>query len=349
MKVLVLTVGHANVASTQYRFGQFEAGLRARGIHLSLRPAAGFNAWDDVASQDLVIVQKRLMRSSWVKRLRKHARCLVFDTDDAIWEPHGKPHSWWTQVRTRHRLRAITRAANLCTVPNEHLASYLRPDARRVELIPMALDEAIWYPATDRAPGTLRIGWAGAPPNLTYLARLGDILREIQSCRPGIEVVVYCGKAPDWGNGLKFTHHPFVPGTEADIVRSFDIGLLPLPDDDFAAGKSPIKALQYAACGIPCIASPVGATCELVRDGETGLTAVSSEDWKKALLHLIDDAGERHRLGQAARLCFLQYYTREKVQDRLIICWLSLMMRMPDQSMPSDNHSTNISHRPNPH
>jgi glycosyltransferase involved in cell wall biosynthesis len=321
MNILVLTVGDAHVASTQYRFGQFEAGLRAAGIQLKLTPAHGFNAWDEAASHDLVIVQKRLMRASWVKRLRKHARCLVFDTDDAIWEPHGKPHSWWTQTRTRHRLRAITRAADLCTVPNEHLASHLRPDARRVELVPMALDEAIWHPPAERPPGPLRIGWAGAPPNLAYLTRLGGVLREIQSCRPGTEVVVYCGESPDWGDAVKFTHHPYLPGTEADIVRTFDIGLLPLPDDAFAAGKSPIKALQYAACGIPCIASPVGATCETVRNRETGLTAATDGDWKNALLHLIDDAGERQRLGQAAMRGFLENHTRAKAQERLLACW----------------------------
>jgi hypothetical protein len=335
MKILVLTFGDAHVASTQYRFGQFEEGLLAAGIHLKLTPASSFNAWDEAACHDLVIVQKRLMRASWVNRLRKHARCLVFDTDDAIWEPHGKPHSWWTQVRTKHRLRTITRAADLCTVPNEHLAAHLRQYARRVELVPMALDEAFWHPPAERPPGPLRIGWAGAPPNLAYLTRLGGVLREIQSCRTGTEIIVYCGQSPDWGDAVKFTPHPYLPGTEADIVRTFDIGLLPLPDDAFAAGKSPIKALQYAACGIPCIASPVGATCETVRDGENGLTAVTDEDWKNALLHLIDDGGERQRLGQAAMRDFLQNNTRAKVQGRLVACWRMVTTDDADGGLPS--------------
>jgi glycosyltransferase involved in cell wall biosynthesis len=93
--------------------------------------------------------------------------------------------------------------------------------------------------------------------------------------------------------------------------------------------------LQYAACGIPCIASPVGATCETVRDGENGLTAVTDEDWKNALLHLIDDGGERQRLGQAAMRDFLQNNTRAKVQGRLVACWRMVTTDDADGGLPS--------------
>jgi glycosyltransferase involved in cell wall biosynthesis len=325
MKALVLTVGDAHVASTQYRFGQFSESLRDAGVEMVMLPASGFTDWKLAATMDIVVVQKRLMRASWVSQLRKNARRLVFDTDDAIWHPHGKPHSWWTRLRTMRRLKAICGAADLCTVPNDHLAAFLRPLARRVEVIPMALDESQWFPASCRRPGPLRIGWAGAPPNLTYLARLGEVLADIRREHPQTEVHVYCGQRPDFGSGVRFTHIPFAPGTEAEAVRNFDIGLLPLPDDDFAAGKSPIKALQYAACAVPCIASPVGATRETVRDGETGLTAASPAEWARAIATLADDEPLRRRLGEHARSDFLAHHTRAAVQRRLLDCWHALV------------------------
>ncbi len=324
MKTLVLTVGDALVASTRYRFGQFEPGLREAGVEMLMRPASGFGDWKLAAACDLVVVQKRLMRPSWVAKLRRHARRLIFDTDDAIWEPHGKAHSWLTRLRTRRRLRAIAGAADLCTVPNEHLAAHLRPLARRVEIVSMALDETIWHPPAARRPGPLRIGWAGAPPNLSYLARLADAIADLQRTHPEIEWLVYCGQRPDFGNGLRFTHHPFEPGTEADVVRDFDIGLLPLPDDAFAAGKSPIKALQYAACAVPCIASPVGATRETVRPHETGLTASDSAEWTAAIVTLAQDATLRQQLGETARCRFIARHTRQAVQQRMLDCWHSL-------------------------
>lgn len=325
VNILVLTVSAPPfVASTQFRFEQFQKPLREKGISLTLVPANEPSVWPDLTAYDLVIVQKRLMRTSRVKRVRKAAKKLIFDTDDAIWEPHGKKHSLWTRIRTHARVKAIAGAADACTVPNEHLAAHLRGISGNVGWIPMALDENLWHPPAERLSGPLRIGWAGAPPNLTYLTELSDALHEVQALRPGTEIIIYCGKLPEWKKAVESIHHPFSPGTEAEVVRTFDIGLLPLPDDPFAAGKSPIKALQYAACGVPCIASPVGATREIVKNGMTGLTATTPAEWREAMLRLIDDAEERKKLGEAARRMFLENHTRAQVQERMIAFWKSV-------------------------
>lgn len=322
LKIAALTVGdHLQIASTQYRLGQFAEALESEGIALEFFPAHQWKKWPDFLNYDLVIVQKRLLKLSLVRRIRKAAKRMIYDTDDAIWEPHGRKHSWWTRVRTNARLKAVVKAADICTVPNRHLADVLEKDARQVKLIPMALDETVWFPAAQRANGPIRIGWAGAPPNLLYLTKLSEVLHGIQERHPEIEVVIYCGEKPEWPHPVKMTYHPYTPGTEAEVVRTFDIGLLPLPEDAFAAGKSPIKALQYAACGIPCVAAPVGATQEIVQDGVTGLTAQTPSQWEEALERLIADASERQRLGNAAREMFEKNHTRSQVQARLVECW----------------------------
>ena len=327
MKVLALTVGHQNVASTQYRLVQFVNSLRGEGIRLDLTEAKTFRAYEKLPKYDLVIVQKRLMPRAWVRRIRKGAVKLIFDTDDAIWEPHGRKHFWWTRFRTHGRLRAIAYAADVCTVPNEHLANALRPLAKKVELVPMALDDSQWKPATMRKPGPIRIGWAGAPPNLTYLSWLGDVLYEVQMLRPEVELIVYCGVAPTWNLPVKVTHHPYLAGTEVGVVQTFDIGLLPLPNNAFAAGKSPIKALQYAACGVPCIASPVGATREIVRNGVTGMTATTHDEWKSALLSLIDSAELRKSMGAAAFAHFTKFHSHASVQTQMKACWGNIVAK----------------------
>lgn len=309
------------MASTQYRLEQFREGVGERGVDLTMIPAAGFSNWRMLRDYDLVIVQKKLLRGGAVKRVRRNARVLVYDTDDAIWEPHGRRHFWLTRLRTDWRVRAIVKAADLCTVANEHLARVMRAWSGNVQVVPMALDGRLWYPAAQRAGGPIRIGWAGAPPNLTYLLGVENALVEVQRRRPEVEIVVYCGQPQSWTMPVRSRHVPFQAGTEPDVVRDFDIGLLPLPDNPFAAGKSPIKGLQYAACGIPCVASPVGATIEIVRDGETGLHARSTEEWVNALCRLIDDREERARMGTNARRMFVELHDRESVSARLLALW----------------------------
>lgn len=321
MNILILTVGDFDVASTRYRLGQFKSGMAEQGVSLTFLRADQFCEWITLSNYDLVILQKRLMRVSWVRRLRANCRRLIYDVDDAIWEPHGKPHSWWTRVRTNYRLRATASAADACTAPNKVLADHLRPYAKRVDWIPMALDGQTWFPSETRRPGPLRVGWAGAPPNLSYLKELSQVLHEIQNLRPTVEVIIYCGNPPEWTHPVRSTYHPYSPGTEPAVVRSFDIGLLPLPSDAFAAGKSPIKAIQYAACAVPCIASPVGATCELVENGVTGITPASLNEWRDALLHLIDDEVLRRKMGSAARERFLRFHSKETCQTLMMECW----------------------------
>jgi glycosyltransferase involved in cell wall biosynthesis len=214
-------------------------------------------------------------------------------------------------------VRAITRAADMCMVANEYLAAVLRKWNEQIDVVPMALDGTTWHPPAERLPGPVVLGWSGAPPNLIYLRQLSHSLAEVQRLRPGVEIVVYSGTAPAWDAPVRARHVPFAPGTEADVVRGFDIGLLPLPDNAFAAGKSPIKALQYAACAIPCVAFPVGATTEIVREGETGLLARNADEWTRALCRLIDDRAERRRLGENARAFFLARHEHAAVARRL--------------------------------
>jgi glycosyltransferase involved in cell wall biosynthesis len=76
---------------------------------------------------------------------------------------------------------------------------------------------------------------------------------------------------------------------------------MPLPDDDWARGKSGYKLIQYMAMGRPAVASAIGANRQIILQGETGFLAETKEDWLSALRRLRDDAGLRAQMGAAAR------------------------------------------------
>jgi glycosyltransferase involved in cell wall biosynthesis len=87
-------------------------------------------------------------------------------------------------------------------------------------------------------------------------------------------------------------------------VRTFDIGLLPLPDDPFAAAKSPIKGLQYMASGVATIASPRAAVREMFAHGETARFASTMDEWAEAIVALVQVRDRRRKLSAAARKRF---------------------------------------------
>jgi hypothetical protein len=215
MRVLTLNFGGPECASTHYRILQFIAPLRAAGIEVQAVPAGDFDDWASIRRYNVVLVQKKLLATGRVRFLQRHARALVYDTDDATWHPHGRPHHWLTRWRTALRLRRIVRAARVCRVANGVLAEAIRRFGGEVLVHPMALDEKVWPAPRDSRDGIeVRVGWSGAPSNLHYLEAIEPALAQVQRELPGLRLVVFCGKAPAFKHGLRFTHIPFEPGAE---------------------------------------------------------------------------------------------------------------------------------------
>ncbi|MCI0746963.1 MAG: glycosyltransferase [Verrucomicrobia subdivision 3 bacterium] len=317
MRVLCLTFGDATTASTFYRIHQYVAPLASRGIHLEPIPARQFNDWEHIPNYDVVLLQKALLPSGKLIKLRRLSRRLLYDVDDAVWHPHGKKHFFLTNLRKHLRLRTIARAADLCIAANNVLAAYLRSFTKNVVTLPMALNELEWKSRDFAVVGEeLRIGWSGHPVNLRYLLAIEEPLVKIQAQFPHTEVVVFSGDMPCF-QSLKAVHLPFVQGTEPEVLRTFDIGLLPLPDDPFSQGKSPIKGLQYLACGTTVVASPVGATKEILQQDRTALFAVSLDEWVLRLRELIENPAKLREISLAARRCFEEQFTLTRVAPRL--------------------------------
>ncbi|NDA65646.1 MAG: glycosyltransferase, partial [Verrucomicrobia bacterium] len=316
MRYLSLNFGDAHCASSQFRIHAFVPSLRERGMTLECVPADAFTAWETLGDYDGVIVQKKLFGALRVRALRARARRLVYDIDDAIWLPHRRRHHWLTRWRTNGRLQRIAAAADLCLPANGVLAEHLRPWVRRLEVFPMALDASQWRPQPRPDDGTVRLGWSGAPGNLRYLEALEPALATLLERHPQARLVVLCGERPRFTR-LAFEHVRWQPGAEPAVVMSFDIGLLPLEESLFAAGKSPIKGLQYLACGLPVVATPLAATRELFAGSDAASFAAQPAVWVAELTALVTDAELRQRRGAAGRAHFEARYALARQADRL--------------------------------
>jgi glycosyltransferase involved in cell wall biosynthesis len=103
-----------------------------------------------------------------------------------------------------------------------------------------------------------------------------------------------------------------LPGVDLEVLRwsaeqevqqlqAIDIGVYPLPFDDWVGGKSGLKAIQYMMLGLPCVATDVGTTPLIIRHDDNGLLVRTEEQWLDALRRLLDDPALRRRLGEQAR------------------------------------------------
>lgn len=311
MKWLALTFGGA---STHYRVHQYVPLLQELGIELVCRPAAELSCMMDLAEFDGILLQKKLLSWSKRRRVAKTGLPVVFDIDDATWQPLNKQHHFLTRWRTNHRLSACLKLCKHGLAANAYIAEHLQRDLDSVEVLPMTLPLRDWAPVP-RSQGPVVVGWAGAPGNHFQLRSIEPALRELKRVMPEVVVRIFSGVRPDMD--LAFDFVPFDAEQQIAVLHTFSIGLLPLPDTPFNHGKSPIKALQYMAAGIPCVASPLAGTVEMLGEQGGGVYAQDMDGWTQQLLRLSRDTVLRESMGRQNRARFEAQFTAEAVAVRL--------------------------------
>lgn len=299
MRVLVLTFGDAKTGSTYFRIGQYDKFLRDAGLQLTYITKSSLERLDsrDLTGYDVLFNQKCLISPRMAQCLIRGVRRIIFDFDDAIYTRPGRDYSWLTRMRVQHRLRFWLNRADVVTVANHVLGQFAERYCKP-RIVPMALDLSEWKPRVEKNHRTkIVIGWTGAPVNQRYLADIVPSLTHILATNPGVEFRVFSGKRPELA--IPFNYHPFEPEKAADFVRNLDIGLLPLANDTFSRAKSPIKAVQYLASGVPVVANRYGATCDILNSNNS--VSVIDGNWEEAFRCLIDSPARREKMSASAR------------------------------------------------
>jgi glycosyltransferase involved in cell wall biosynthesis len=163
----------------------------------------------------------------------------------------------------------------------------------------------------------LTIGWIGSPTTWKNVQTILPVLEDVCRAHEARFRAVGAGAASkgDGFEGLELV--PWSQSTEILEVQKFDVGIMPLVDAPFERGKSGYKLVQYMACGIPSVGSPIGVNRTILEDG-CGLLANSLDEWKQALEQLLSDGALRERMGKKARARAVEAYSLKAHAPRLI-------------------------------
>jgi glycosyltransferase involved in cell wall biosynthesis len=230
----------------------------------------------------------------------------VFDVDDAIWM--GGPGA-------ADAARRIAERAAVVMAGNGYIAEWFSRFNSDVRVVPTAIDTARFHPAAIRRPASrFRLAWTGVAYNLPYLYAIEEALDEFLKTRDA-ELLVISDAPPRFRriSPASVVFVPWTPGVEAEALRTADVGLMPLPDDDWTRGKCSLKMIQYMATGIPSIVSPVGMNAEILEASAVGVGARDGREWREALSKLYEDGDLRLRLGKGARTLAVERFSRDIV------------------------------------
>jgi glycosyltransferase involved in cell wall biosynthesis len=232
---------------------------------------------------------------------------LILDFDDAIYLGDTSIANGWSRVlKMKGKTEAICRVARHVTVGNEFLACFARRHARGVTVVPTTIDTDLYEVRSRHENPRPVVGWSGSATTLPYLATLAPALQRLSE-RQDFELHAIGGETQV--EGVPVYCKPWRPDTEVEDLRAFDVGLMPLSDDDWSRGKCGLKALQYMALGIPPVVSPVGVNTSIVRDGINGFHARTEEEWVDRIALLLSDESLRRRMGTEARRTVEQSYS----------------------------------------
>lgn len=299
-KLLYVSKGR-NAASTRYRALQFFPQLRDAGFDPHYVPGSGgmgafIRVLKEARRADVVIVLRKTYPAPLLWLLRRCARKLVFDLDDAIF---CNTDGSYSPTRMK-RFAAMARRCDHIFAGNRFLADHARRFNATVDVIPTCLQSGKYHVTAKKTDNHLDLVWIGSRSTRKYLIdalpALGLAAERVPNLRLKIIADFDLPESPVPTLAVAWRAE-----TEAVELAASHIGIAPLRDDNWSRGKCALKVLQYMAAGLPVVSSNTGVNADAVRHGETGYLAESDEAWAHAIETLAKDERARLRMGEAGR------------------------------------------------
>lgn len=254
-------------------------------------------------SYDLIWIEKELFpfTPAWAEVLLSRMGIpYVVEYDDAVFHRYDRHSNKLMRVLFRSKIDVVMRQSAMVIVGNKYLAKRAQSaGATRVEYVPSVIDLERYTLTSQHKNGIFTVGWIGAPVTAQYLHLVHSALAEV--CQGGKGRLVLVGSGQIELDDVPTDIRPWSEETEIEDLQSFDVGIMPLPDEPWERGKCGFKLIQYMACGKPVVASPVGVNEQIVEDEVNGFLAATKEDWVRALSALRDNHDLRERMGRASR------------------------------------------------
>jgi len=321
-------------ASTRYRLMQYRPGLVEYGINLQLNfllndeylkrrfqksslPISGlitsgvkrFYELAKINSFDAAILYCELypLMPSWLEKKLLNIP-YMYDWDDAFYLKYRTGNLGGFNKILGKKIDSLVKNSTTVSCGNKNLLSYAEKLNKNVNYLPTVVDTKLYVPMSKLKSSIFTVGWVGSPSTEKYLKLLIDPLTKLgQESR--VRFVVIGGKAPLIPN-IEIIELEWEEVSEVNLINTFDVGVMPLPDNEWTRGKCAFKLIQYMACGVPVIGSSIGANNNVI-DSNCGFLVSNDVEWLNALREVRDNPQKRLQWGEAGREKVIKNYSLE--------------------------------------
>lgn len=249
---------------------------------------------------------------------RLFKRRVIFEFDDAVWMPNvSESNRFFAFIKPYRNALFMMRNAHCNVAGNPWLAEFAQRLNSNTVCLPTVVDTLnVHNRLQDQSTEAPVIGWTGSHSTLKYLEMIAPRLRAVYAKRR-FTLVVISDVAPEF----EFPDLQFIEWKaerEVADLLTMHIGLMPLPDAEWARGKCGLKLIQYMALGIVPVASAVGVNPEIVQHGEHGFLCHEEDEWEQHLLRLLADAALRRKLSAACRPSIVERYSVASQRNKFL-------------------------------
>ncbi len=304
MKLLAL-IEHDDHVCYRYRIAAMRSDFAQRGWELKSLALAGgvvpfYRQLAAIAQADAVILQRKLLAWWKLRLLRRAAKRLVFDLDDAVFSRDNNSQRAAHSSSRWRRFQAIVSSADMVTAGNAYLVEQAKRavannGAGKIRHVPTVVNPALYPTAKhERRGAAAQLVWIGSRSTMTALDEARPALAAAAQEIGRLPLKVICDAVPTIPE-VEVVECRWTETTEATELAAADIGVSWLPEHPWSEGKCGLKVLQYMAAGLPVVANPVAMHKTLVVDGVTGFLAATPAEWSAAIKRLADSADLRQR------------------------------------------------------
>lgn len=272
---------------------------------------------------DIIFIQREasfLGSSRFEEAAYKSGKKVIFDFDDAIWLVDTSPgNKKWEWVKDPKKFETNVTFAHVVIAGNRYLQDKAKEFCKReVLVIPTTVDTDAHKPDPSlRGREKICIGWSGSLSTIKHFENIVPVLNELNKKYPGKLQFKVLGDEFYENKELNIKGIKWTAETEVNELNSFDIGIMPLPNDEWAKGKCGLKALTYMSCAVPVVMSAVGVNTEIASN-DSALLASTKEEWMDALEKLIEDKVLREELGKRGRRVVEDKYSVEANKEKYL-------------------------------
>ena len=235
---------------------------------------------------------------SFFERLyRILSKKMIFDIDDLVYlNKYQKENKLAKYLRSSNKYFYLMKCSDHVITCTSYLDSVAKKFNKNTTNISSTVNTKIYTPKKFNRSKKIVIGWTGSFSTVPYLNLIKKVIIKIQETY-NCDLHIISSKKEN----LDFKNYKSIiwkSKTEVDDLKFIDIGLYPLPKEEWVKGKSGLKAIQFMSVGIPVIATDTQINRKVILNNKTGILVKSEKEWFSALKKIIENKKLRENMSK---------------------------------------------------